>query len=80
MPRDPAYDILFEPVAVGPKAASRRAAPAIFRHRTGDCRAPRQLMDAIFDAHRLARKFDSPQPERPLPWMRERRIRDATAA
>ena len=49
-------------------------------YRTGDCRAPRQLMDAIFDAHRLAREFDSPHPERPLPWIRERRIWDATAA
>ena len=80
MPRDPTYDILFEPIAVGPKTASRRAAPAIFRYRTGDCRAPRQFMGAIFDAHRLAREFDSPHPERPLPWIRERRIWDATAA
>ena len=43
-------------------------------YRTGDCHAPRQLMDAIFDAHRLVREFDSSHPERPLPWLRERRI------
>ncbi len=43
-------------------------------YRTGDCHAPRQLMNAIFDAHRLAREFDSPGPARPLPWIRERQI------
>jgi dimethylamine/trimethylamine dehydrogenase len=43
-------------------------------YRTGDCHAPRQLMNAIFDAHRLAREFDSPDPHIPLPWIRERQI------
>ena len=43
-------------------------------YRVGDCKAPQQLMNAIFDAHRLAREFDSPHPERPLPWIRERQL------
>jgi dimethylamine/trimethylamine dehydrogenase len=39
----------------------------------GDCVAPRLLADAIFDAHRLAREIDRPLPQRPVPYLRERR-------
>jgi 2,4-dienoyl-CoA reductase-like NADH-dependent reductase (Old Yellow Enzyme family) len=42
--------------------------------RTGDCKAPAQLTQAIWDAHRLAREFDSPHPACPLPWIRERQL------
>ena len=42
--------------------------------RTGDCKAPAQLNQAIWDAHRLAREFDSPHPAYPLPWIRERQL------
>jgi dimethylamine/trimethylamine dehydrogenase len=45
---------------------------AIFR--AGDCKAPVQLNQAIWDAHRLAREFDSPHPAYPLPWIRERQL------
>jgi dimethylamine/trimethylamine dehydrogenase len=45
---------------------------AIFR--TGDCKAPVQLNQAMWDAHRLAREFDSPHPAYPLPWIRERQL------
>jgi dimethylamine/trimethylamine dehydrogenase len=45
---------------------------AIFR--TGDAKAPAQVNQAIWDAHRLAREFDSPHPARPLPWIRERQL------
>ena len=38
----------------------------------GDCVAPRLIADAIFDGHRLAREIDSPDPSRPLPYLRER--------
>ena len=45
------------------------------RHfRTGDCKAPAQLNQAMWDAHRLAREFDSPHPAYPLPWIRERQL------
>ena len=42
--------------------------------RTGDCKAPAQLNQALWDAHRLAREFDSPHPAYPLPWIRERQL------
>ncbi len=40
-------------------------------YRIGDCVAPRQLSEAIFDGHRLAREIDSPDPATPLPPRRE---------
>ena len=43
-------------------------------YRIGDCHAPRQCMNAIFDGHRLAREFDGPHPQYPLPWIRERQL------
>lgn len=42
-------------------------------YRIGDCVAPRQLSEAVFDGHRLAREFDSPNPAVALPWRREPR-------
>ncbi|MFT4118813.1 FAD-dependent oxidoreductase [Bradyrhizobium sp.] len=47
-------------------------------YRIGDCHAPRQLMNAIFDGHRMGREFDSANPQYPLPWIRERQIWGAT--
>jgi dimethylamine/trimethylamine dehydrogenase len=43
-------------------------------YRIGDCHAPRQVLNAIFDGHRLAREFDSPHPQYPLPFIRERQL------
>jgi dimethylamine/trimethylamine dehydrogenase len=44
-------------------------------YRAGDCVSPRQqVADAIFDAHRLAREIDSPDPSVPLPWIPEERF------
>ncbi|MDP6476096.1 MAG: FAD-dependent oxidoreductase [Alphaproteobacteria bacterium] len=43
-------------------------------YRVGDCVAPQQMNNVMFGAHRLAREFDSPHPETPLPWIRERQI------
>ncbi len=40
----------------------------------GDCVAPRQVADCIFDGHRLAREIDQPDPSTPLPYLRERAI------
>ena len=37
----------------------------------GDCVAPRQVADCIFDGHRLAREIDAPNPATPLPYRRE---------
>ena len=41
---------------------------------TGDCYAPRMIADAIFDGHRLAREFESDNPQFAQPWIRERQI------
>jgi dimethylamine/trimethylamine dehydrogenase len=46
----------------------------------GDCVAPRQLADAIFDGHRLGREIDLPDPMRPLPYLRERAVAGALTA
>ena len=32
------------------------------------------IVDSVFDGHRLAREIDSPNPEMPLPFIRERRL------
>jgi dimethylamine/trimethylamine dehydrogenase len=40
----------------------------------GDASAPRMIVDSVFDGHRLAREIDSPNPEMPLPFIRERRL------
>lgn len=42
--------------------------------RVGDCVQPRHAMDAVFDGHRLGREFESPDPQRPLPFIRERQL------
>ena len=46
-------------------------------YRIGDCFAPSFLAEAIYSGHRLAREIDSPDPSRPLPYIRERRLLDA---
>ena len=43
-------------------------------YRAGDCYAPRLLPDAMFDGHRIAREFESDNPQRPKPMIRERQI------
>jgi dimethylamine/trimethylamine dehydrogenase len=42
--------------------------------RIGDCVEPRAVADVIFDGHRLAREIDSPDPSRPLEFIREHRV------
>lgn len=46
-------------------------------HAIGDCVAPRQIVDCIFDAHRLAREIDTGNPAIPLPYVRERSLAHA---
>ncbi len=40
----------------------------------GDCYAPHFMADAIFDGHRIAREFETDNPRRALPMLRERMI------
>jgi dimethylamine/trimethylamine dehydrogenase len=42
--------------------------------RVGDCVAPRQIADVVFDGHRLAREIDEPNPHVARPYLRERRL------
>ena len=43
-------------------------------YQVGDCHAPRLIADCVFDGHRLAREFESDDPQYPLPWIRERQV------
>jgi len=43
-------------------------------YQAGDCFAPRMLADAIFDGHRIAREFETSNPQYAQPWIRERQI------
>jgi dimethylamine/trimethylamine dehydrogenase len=40
----------------------------------GDAWAPGMVAQAVFSGHRLAREIDSPDPNVPLPFIRERRV------
>ena len=63
-----------------PTRPRSRAAGIEAVYRIGDCVAPRLIADAIFDGHRLAREIDSPDPARPLPYLRERPLMAGTPA
>src|SRR5207244_1816147 len=62
---------------VGREALAAEGVEALYR--IGDCEAPRLIADAVFSGHRLAREIDSPNPEVPLPFKRERRVPDSEA-
>jgi len=40
----------------------------------GDCYAPGLIAQAVFEGHRIAREFESSNPQRPQPWIRERQV------
>jgi dimethylamine/trimethylamine dehydrogenase len=40
----------------------------------GDCHTPRFIQLSIFEGHRLAREFESKNPQYPLPFIREQHI------
>ena len=47
-------------------------------YQIGDCVLPSLIAEAVFSGHRLAREIDSPNPRVPLPYIRERRLVNAT--
>ena len=49
-------------------------------YRIGDCVAPRDLADVVFDGRRLAEEIDSNDPAVALPYRRENRVVGATQA
>jgi len=67
-------DALYRDLTADPDRLEREGIEAVYR--IGDCVAPRLIADAIFDGHRLAREIDSPDPARPLPYLRERPLVD----
>jgi dimethylamine/trimethylamine dehydrogenase len=54
------------------------AAGIVAVHEVGDAVAPDMLHQAIFSGHRLGREIDSDDPAQPLPYVRERRVVNAT--
>jgi dimethylamine/trimethylamine dehydrogenase len=65
-------DELYRELKADPAALEREGIEALYV--IGDASAPRMIVDSIFDGHRLAREIDSPHPEMPLPFIRERRL------
>jgi dimethylamine/trimethylamine dehydrogenase len=65
-------DALYHRLREDPAELAREGVEAVYL--IGDAAAPRMIPDCIFDGHRLAREIDSPNPEIPLPFIRERRL------
>jgi len=59
-----------------PDALRREGVRAVYR--VGDNAVPGSIADAVFEGHRLAREIDSENPAYPLPFIRERRLINAT--
>jgi dimethylamine/trimethylamine dehydrogenase len=64
------HEALYLELARDADALAAHGIEAVYR--TGDCVAPRWLVDTVFDGHRLAREIDSPDPAVFLPTLRER--------
>jgi dimethylamine/trimethylamine dehydrogenase len=62
-------DALFHELQAEPERLQREGIEAVYR--IGDCLAPRTIAENVFDGHRLAREIDSPDPTKPLPYIRE---------
>ena len=43
-------------------------------YQAGDCYSPGLIADAVFEGHRIAREFESPNPQLAQPWVRERQV------
>ncbi len=66
--REP-QDAIYQELQADPARLEREGIEAVYR--IGDCLAPRTIAENIFDGHRLAREIDSPDPTKPLPYIRE---------
>jgi dimethylamine/trimethylamine dehydrogenase len=62
-------DALYRELLADPEALDREGVEAVYA--IGDGVAPRLIADCVFDGHRLGREIDSPNPARPLPYIRE---------
>jgi dimethylamine/trimethylamine dehydrogenase len=70
------HESLFLELQEDPEALQREGIEALYR--VGDCAVPSTIADAVFEGHRLAREIDSPNPAYHLPYIRERRLLNAT--
>lgn len=66
--RAPADD-LYQELIGDREALTRAGIQAVYC--VGDALSPRPIAEAMFDGHRLAREFESPDPAIPLPYKRE---------
>jgi dimethylamine/trimethylamine dehydrogenase len=71
-------DQLFRELVEREEETARAGIEGVFR--IGDCVVPRILAEVIFDGHRLGREIDSDDPAVPLPYIRERRVLEASDA
>jgi dimethylamine/trimethylamine dehydrogenase len=71
-------DTLYRQLEADPEALAREGIRGLYR--IGDCVVPRNIADAVFDGHRLAREIDEANPAVPLPFIRERRTLTFTDA
>jgi dimethylamine/trimethylamine dehydrogenase len=69
---------LFDGLAEDPERLTSAGIRGLFL--IGDACSPGMIAQSVFDGHRLAREIDSDDPSAPLPYIRERRLLDATEA
>jgi dimethylamine/trimethylamine dehydrogenase len=67
---------LYEDLRADPSALEEAGIDAV--HLIGDAWQPGMVAQATFSGHRLAREIDSDDPATPLPFIRERRLLNAT--
>jgi dimethylamine/trimethylamine dehydrogenase len=69
-------DALYQQLNADPDALAGAGISGLYQ--IGDCILPSLIAEAVFSGHRLAREIDSPNPAVALPYIRERRLLNAT--
>jgi len=69
-------DALYRELSADPEALAGTGIAGLYQ--IGDCVLPSLIAEAVFSGHRLAREIDSPNPAVALPYIRERRLLNAT--
>ncbi len=69
-------DALYRELTADPDALASAGISAVYE--IGDAVLPSLVAEAVFSGHRLAREIDSPNPAVALPYIRERRLLNAT--
>ncbi len=63
------HDALYRALRSDPGALEHSGIRSV--HRVGDAVSPRMISESVFDAHRLARELDGPDPATARPFLRE---------